>query len=125
MASDRRSKSRQEDTMDDPQDLVSVFRAPSPTEAHLLMNLLTDEEIDARVAEENEPFAGLPVVPAEVLVRKADEARARAIVAEYEREQEERAERPDWTCAKCGATVVGAFDECDACGADRPGTSAE
>src|SRR5258708_5831755 len=100
--------------MDDPQDLVSVYRAANPTEAHMLMNLLIDEDIDARAAEENEPFAGLPVVPAEVLVRKADEARARAIVAEYEREQMERANRPDWTCAACGATVVGAFDECDA-----------
>lgn len=111
--------------MDDPQDLVSVYRAAHATEAHMLMNLLIDEDIDARVAEENEPFAGLPVVPAEVLVRRTDETRARAIVAEYEREQIERAERPDWKCPKCGATVVGAFDECDACGADRPGTAEE
>ena len=108
--------------MDDPQDLVSVYRAAKPTAAHLLMNLLIDEGIDAQVSEENEPFAGLPIVPADVLVRKADEARALAIVAECERELVERAERPDWTCPKCGAKVVGAFDECDACGADRPGT---
>ena len=65
--------------MDDPQDLVSVYRAANPTEAHLLMNLLIDEDIDAQVSEENEPFAGLPIVPADVLVRKADETRARAI----------------------------------------------
>ncbi len=108
--------------MDDPQDLVSVYQAANPTEAHLVMNLLLDEDIDAQVSEENEPFAGLPVVPPDVLVRKADEARARAIVAEYDREQEERAERPDWTCPQCKATVVGPFDECDVCGAPRPGT---
>ncbi len=111
--------------MDDPQDLVSIYRAANPTEAHFLMNLLLDEDIDAQVSEENEPFAGLPIVPPDVLVRKADEARARSIVAEYQREQVDRAERPDWTCPKCGATVVGAFDECDACGADRPGTEEE
>ncbi len=39
------------------------------------MNLLLDEDIDAQVSEENEPFAGLPIVPPDVLVRKADEAR--------------------------------------------------
>jgi hypothetical protein len=109
--------------MDDPEDLVSIYTAANPTEAHLVMNLLLDEDIDAQVSEENEPFAGLPIVPPDVLVRKRDEAKARAIVGEYEKEQEDRAERPDSKCPKCGATVVGAFDECDACGEDRPGTA--
>ena len=108
--------------MDDPQDLVSVYQAANPTEAHLVMNLLLDEDIDAQVSEENEPFAGLPIVPPDVLVRKADESRARKIIDEYDREQVERGERADWTCPKCKATVVGAFDECDRCGTDRPGS---
>ena len=106
--------------MGDPQDLVSVYQAANVTEAYLVHNLLVDAGIAAEVSEENEPFAGLPVVPPDVLVKVADEARARAIVEVYEKEQEERAERPDWVCPKCGAKVVGAFDECDNCGADRP-----
>ena len=108
--------------MDDPQDLVSIYKAANVTEAHLVKNLLLEEEIDASVSEENEPLAGLPIVASDVLVRKADEARARAIIEQYEEQEIERAERPDWTCSKCGATVIGAFDQCDACGADRPGT---
>ena len=111
--------------MEDPQDLVSIYRAANPADAHFVMNLLLDEDIDAQVSEENEPFAGLPIVPPDVLVRKADEARARLIVDGFQREQVARAERPDWTCPQCRATVVGAFDECDACGADRPGSDPE
>jgi len=106
--------------MEDPQDLISVYQAANTTEAYFVHNLLVDAGIAAEVTEENEPFAGLPIVPPDVLVRQADEARARAIVAEYEKEQEERAERPDWVCPKCHANVIGAFDECDVCGADRP-----
>jgi hypothetical protein len=106
--------------MEDPQDLISVYRAANTTEAYFVHNLLVDASIAAEVTEENEPFAGLPVVPPDVLVRKADEARARAVIAVYEKEQEERAARPDWKCPKCGVTVIGAFDECDNCGEDRP-----
>lgn len=108
--------------MDDSQDLVSVYQAASLVEAHLVKNLLLEAEIDVEVSEENEPLAGLPIAQSDLLVRRSDEARARQVVAEFEEQQIARAERPDWKCAKCGVTVVGAFDECDACGADRPGT---
>jgi Putative prokaryotic signal transducing protein len=108
--------------MEDPQDLVSVYQAANMTEAYFVHNLLVDEGIAAEVTEENEPFAGLPIVPPDVLVKQSDEVRARAIVAEYEKEQEERAQRPDWVCPNCHVNVIGAFDECDNCGADRPTT---
>ena len=111
--------------MDDPQDLVSIYQAANITEAHLVKNLLLEAEIDVSVSEENEPLAGLTIVPPDVLVRRSDEVRARAIVQDYEDQQLARADRPDWICAKCGATVVGAFDECDACGAYRPGSEDE
>ena len=107
--------------MGDPQDLVSVYQATNVTEAHLVKNLLAEEEIDASVSEQNEPLAGLPIAQCDVLVRAVDEARALAIVGEYEQSLLERAERPDWTCPQCKATVIGAFDECDNCGAMRPG----
>jgi Putative prokaryotic signal transducing protein len=106
--------------MDDPQDLVSVYLGANVTEAHFVKNLLADAGIDARVSEENEPLAGLPVVPPDVLVRRQDQAQAEAVVAQYEEQQIARADTPDWKCANCGEMVPGTFDECDNCGTDRP-----
>lgn len=106
--------------MEDPEDLISVYQAANAAEAHLVKNLLADSDIDSSVSEENEPLAGLPMVPPDVLVRRRDVERAEAIIAEYEEHQIERAERPDWKCPACHADVPGSFDECDACGAARP-----
>jgi rubrerythrin len=105
----------------DPDDLITVYEAENVTEAYLVKNVLVDEGIEAVVAGEHEPFS-INITPTEVLVKRKDEQRARKIIAEYDAEQERRADRPDWVCPACGATVIGAFDECDACGADRPGT---
>ncbi len=110
--------------MNDSDELIPVYEAENVTEAHLLRDLLVDEGIDAVVSEENVPL-GLPITPTHVLVRREDEARARAFVERYDAEQIRRADRPDWVCPACGATVVGAFDECDACGADRPGSETD
>lgn len=107
--------------MADPQNLVSIYRAGNVTEAYLVKNLLENENIDAHVAEEFEPFAGVGFDPPEILIRQEDEARARPIVDAYEQQQIARGERPDWQCPNCKATVVGAFDECDVCGTTRPG----
>ena len=71
--------------------------------------------IESQVTEPNEPLAGLPVVPPDVLVRRDDEIRAREIIDQYQNEQVERAERPSWKCPSCGTTVPGAYDECDQC----------
>jgi rubrerythrin len=108
--------------MSDPMELVTVYKAASLAEAHLVKNLLLDEEIEAYVAEENEALAGLTFNQSDVFVRREDETRALAIVDQYEDAQIERGERPDWTCPKCGATVLGALDECESCGAVRPGS---
>jgi hypothetical protein len=107
--------------LNQPDDLISVYQAANVTEAHFVKNLLTDEGISASVSEENEPLP-LSITPPDVLVFRRDEARARKIIEKYDAEQERRADRPDWKCPQCGATVIGAFDECDACGADRPGS---
>lgn len=106
--------------MDDPDELVSVYRAAEAPEAFLVKNLLLDEEIEAEVSEANEPFAGLSIVPADVLVRRRDLPRAEAIVRRYDEKKIQRAERPEWKCPNCGAEVEGAFDECDVCGTERP-----
>ncbi len=78
--------------MSDPKDLVSVYTGANVTEAHLVMNLLLDEGIDAFVSEENEPLAGLSIAAPDVLVRTEDEVRARAIIDDYDDRQIERAE---------------------------------
>lgn len=106
----------------DPKELVSVYQAQNVTEAHLVMNLLLDEGIEATVSEENEPLAGLSIAPPDVLVKREDEVRARVVIEQYDDVQEARADRPDWKCPACGATVLGALDDCESCGAPRPGT---
>lgn len=111
--------------MSDPKEPVSVYQGENVTEAHLVMNLLLDEGIEAFVSEENEPLAGLSIAAPDVLVRREDEVRARAIIERYENQQLQRAARPDWKCTTCGATVLGALDECDRCGAGRPGSDDE
>lgn len=81
--------------MSDPKDLVSVYKWANVTEAHLVMNLLLDEGIDANVSEENEPLAGLSLAAPDILVRREDEARARAIIDNYDDRQIERAEKDE------------------------------
>jgi hypothetical protein len=117
-------KRRRRPILSQPDDLISVYQGENVTEAHLVMNLLLDEGIEAAVSGENEPFS-LTITPSDVLVRREDEARARAIIDRYDAEQVARADRPDWKCPACGANVIGAFDDCDACGAPRPGTEEE
>ncbi len=70
--------------MSDPLDLVSIYRAAHSIEANLVKNLLADEGIDAVVTEINEPLAGLDITPPDVMVRVADEGRARQFIADYE-----------------------------------------
>ena len=111
--------------MSDPKELISVYKGENVTEAHLLMNLLLDEDIQAFVSEENEPFSGLTIVAPDVLVSRQDEIRARSIIERYDNMQSARATRPDWKCPSCGVKVLGALDECDACGAARPGSDEE
>lgn len=111
--------------MSDPKEPVSVYKGENVTEAHLVMNLLLDEGIEAFVSEENEPLAGLSIAAPDVLVRREDEVRSRAIIERYENQQLQRAARPDWKCPTCSATVLGALDECDRCRADRPGSDDE
>ncbi len=77
----------------DPKELVSVYKAANPTEAHLVMNLLLDEGIEAFVSEENEPLAGLTIAAPDVLVARESEARAREIIDNYDDLQIERAEK--------------------------------
>ena len=60
--------------------LVVVYSSSSVTEAQLVRSMLAAEGLHATVTEANEPFAGLAVVPSEVLVWQADEAQARTLI---------------------------------------------
>lgn len=104
----------------DPEDLVAVYRGENVAEAHILRNLLLEEGIDAFVSQQSESFGGLPFAAPDVFVHRRDQPQAADIVARYERRQIERAERPEWICPSCGATVLGLHDQCDNCGAEKP-----
>ena len=56
-------------------EVVSAFKAQNVTEAHFVKDLLLQEGIEATVTDENEPLAGLSIVPPDVMVRAEDEAR--------------------------------------------------
>ncbi len=111
--------------MSDPKDLISVYKGENVTEAHLVMNLLLEQGIQAFVSEENDPLGGLAIAAPDVLVSRADEVQARSIIERYDNQQLQRAARPDWKCPACGAKVLGALDECEACGKVRPGSDDE
>jgi hypothetical protein len=78
--------------MSSPDDLVAVYEGANVTEAHLVKDILLEEEIDATVTEENDPLSGLPITPPHVLVRRRDEPRARFLVEQYEEQAIERVE---------------------------------
>jgi hypothetical protein len=81
--------------MSDPLDLVSIYAAANSIEANLVKNLLAEEEIEAVVTEANQPLAGLDITPTDVMVRREDEDRARAFIADYEEKLIEEAEKGD------------------------------
>ena len=64
----------------DKDDLIDVYEAANAIEANLVKNLLEEAGIEASVSDQNEPFAGLTIVPPNVYVKRSDEARARPIV---------------------------------------------
>jgi hypothetical protein len=106
----------------DPDEVITVYTAANPLEAHFVKNLLLDSDIRATVAEDHEPLAGLSIVPPDVMVRRGDAASAEAVIAEYEEKKRERADDPEWTCPQCGESMPAVFDECFQCGVERPGS---
>ncbi|MBI2826874.1 MAG: DUF2007 domain-containing protein [Planctomycetia bacterium] len=107
----------------DKNDLVSVYQAANAIEATVLKNLLEESGIPAAVSEPIEPFAGSGIDPPDVMVRRADEVRAREILSQYDQERSSKQTAPDWKCPHCGAMVPATFDECDQCGTSRPGAA--
>ena len=106
--------------MPDANDLVSVYQSSNPIEAYFVKNLLESRGIEAAVSEPNEPLAGLSIAAADVLIKQGDLAAAEKVVEEYNQDLANRHTGKSWKCPACGESVPDTFDECYACGADRP-----
>jgi hypothetical protein len=107
----------------DEDDVVEVYLAIDTPQAHFLRNMLGDAGIDARVVGGTVSSSlglpqGIESSPA-VLVHKADEARARALLDEFEkrnaRPHRDDEPRPAWKCPACGELVDADFELCWNC----------
>jgi hypothetical protein len=98
--------------------LIRIYSAANLPEAHLLMGLLADAGIRARVLNEYAQ-GGMGEIPfpnacPEVWIeREADRERALAVVRTYERRGPDPAPR---LCAHCGEENPGSFETCWRCG---------
>jgi hypothetical protein len=111
----------------DDANVVEVYWAKDAPHAHLVKTALQKAGIPAEVVGEmlQAAVGDLPWGPStspRVWVAKQDEARARAVIAEWERQ---RREEPDdggvtWACPHCGAEVDAGFDVCWKCQGPRP-----
>ena len=106
---------------------VEVYWSADAQDAHLVEGILEDAGIAARVVGEMlQAGAGeLAMGPGSsprVWVSETDQARARTIVAEWEKQR--RADRSavatPWKCAQCGEDVEGNFDICWNCQSAKP-----
>jgi len=96
-------------------------------DAHLAKAVLEDAGISAQVVGEMlQAGAGeLAMGPSSsprVWVSEEDQARARTIIAEWEKQSraDPTGSHPSWKCAQCGESVEGNFDICWNCQGPRP-----
>lgn len=104
-------------------DVVEVYLAADTPQAHFLRNLLAEAGIDAEVIGGTISSslglpAGIEAAPS-VLVRKADEARARELLTEFEKihaqPHPDAEPAPAWKCSACNEMVDDDFDVCWNC----------
>jgi hypothetical protein len=104
-------------------EVVEVYLATDSPQAHFVRNLLVDAGIDARVVGGTVSSSlglpqGIESAPA-VLVHKADEARARALVDDFEKRNlqphSDDEPRQAWKCPSCGELVDADFELCWNC----------
>lgn len=106
--------------------VVEVYWAADAPQAHLVKTVLERAGIEVHVVGEmlQQAVGELPMGPAtspRVWVPKEDEARARAVIAEWEKQGSEDRTEPQapWTCPGCGEQVDGNFDICWKCQAPK------
>jgi len=96
--------------------MFRLYVASSVPEAHIVLHMLTEARIEGTVIHENAGGAlgELPVTYPEVWISwRRDEARAREIVAEYERTA--RDPGAPSSCVECGESNPGNFELCWQC----------
>jgi hypothetical protein len=108
-------------------DVVEVYIAADAPQAYFLRNMLVDAGITAEVLGGTVTSslglpAGVEAAPS-VLVHKADEARARELLTEWEKlhRQPHRDDepRPAWKCPTCGELVDQDYELCWNCQTPR------
>ena len=108
-------------------DVVEVYIAADAPQAHFLKNMLVDAGINAEVIGGTVSSslglpAGVEAAPS-VLVNRNDEAKAREILAEWEkvhrRPHPEEEPRAVWQCPTCGETVDDEYELCWSCQTPR------
>ncbi|HLJ12108.1 MAG TPA: DUF2007 domain-containing protein [Planctomycetaceae bacterium] len=104
-------------------EIVEVYSAADLAQAYFLRTLLGNEGIEARVVGDKiSTGLGLPPVGETapcLWVRKTDEAKARELLAEFERvharPHPENEPRSTWKCTACGEMVDDELDLCWNC----------
>jgi len=109
--------------------VVEVYWAADAPQAHLVKTVLERAGIEVHVVGEmlQGAVGELPMGPTtspRLWVPKGAEARARAVIAEWEKRLrvERTEERAPWACPRCGEEVDGNFDICWKCQASRDPT---
>ena len=114
-----------------PDDPVTVYEAWDTRQAHLICQVLAQEDIEARVASDALEI-GLGDIPFQhatcpVLVRRADFERARAVMADFDARSAERKDASQGEgqpyCYHCGEPVTAGETRCPKCGQELDWTS--
>jgi hypothetical protein len=108
--------------------MKQVYMAESPIEAHMVVDLLRAQGIEA-VVQGEELFGIRGAVPISYptvwVLDEDDYERGRALALAYDRGQYQaqglgEQVQEAWTCPQCGERIEGQFDQCWNCGTDRP-----
>lgn len=101
---------------------MKIFSAVTPTEAHIVCELLRSRYIHCEVRGEGIfglqgeiPF-GESSEPYIWLLDQSDTAKAAEIISEFQSEQHKQ----DWQCHECGELNEGQFGVCWQCGSIAP-----
>lgn len=102
-------------------DIVEIYNCANEPEARLLLALLAENGIEAKVVGEflNGVGGEVPLsvhATPRIWANSVDRERARSVIAEWEkRSREPRADVIGWTCPKCDTDIERGFDVCWNC----------
>ena len=102
-------------------DIVQIYMAAQPLQAHFLSNLLADAGIEARVVGEPLNSVDPPVnlQSGALWVRRQDAETARQLLVDWEQSRAHPvsgvAADTSWKCSACGEMVDGDFELCWNC----------